>query len=265
MDQLLDRFETLGADAALFAPRLLGAIAFLVLGFAVAWAADRALRAICQRMQLDESSGGQQLQSLFTLTGLQTSPSGALRWLVRWSLIVVAVAQAARFLELDVIANLIDRVVDLAPIFLVVLVVAFAGAALSERLAKAASAAAERSGAVPPTIVAGTVRASILAGALALALQAAGVTADLPVIVLAICLAAALVLVIAALVIGARGLLENLLAARYVEEQYIEGQIVEFHSQRAQIRSIGLLATVVRTADGTDHTMPNAMFLRESI
>ena len=49
--------------------------------------------------------------------------------------------------------------------------------------------------------------------------------------------------------IGARGLLENILAARYVEEHYIEGQ----------------MATVVRTGDGVDHTTPNALFLKESI
>lgn len=265
MDQVIERFETLGADAALYAPRLLGALAFLLLGVVIAWLADRALQAICRRVQLDESSGGQRLQFLFSLAGFRTSPSAALRWLVRWTLIVVAVAQAARFLDLDVIANLIDRLVNIAPVFLVVLAVAFLGAALSERVSRAAHAAAERSGAIPPTLVAGTVRAAILAGALALALESAGVTADLPVVVLAICLAATLLLVIAALVIGARGLLENLLAARYVEEHYIEGQIVEFHSERAQIRSIGLLATVIRTNDGTDHTLPNAMFLRESI
>lgn len=67
------------------------------------------------------------------------------------------------------------------------------------------------------------------------------------------------------LIVGARGLLENLLAARYVEEMYIEGQMVNFREERAQIRSIGLMATVVRTSDGVDHTTPNAIFLRESI
>ena len=56
-----------------------------------------------------------------------------------------------------------------------------------------------------------------------------------------------------------------LFAARYVEEQYIEGQMVRFRSDRAQIRAIGLLATVLRTSDGADHTLPNAMFMRESI
>lgn len=78
-------------------------------------------------------------------------------------------------------------------------------------------------------------------------------------------MAAALGLVVSGLIIGGRDLLENLLAARYVEEHYVEGQMVNFRSERAQIRSKGLMATVVRTSDGVDHTTPNSIFLREAI
>lgn len=265
MEQLIERFETLGADAALFAPRLLGAAAFLIVGGLVAWLLDRAVGRLCRRFGLDDSGAGKQIASLLGLIGLQTAPSAALRWLIRWTVIIVAISQAARFLELDAVAGVFDRLVQIAPIFVIVLVVLFLGATLSERLARLGRSAAERNGSLPAGLVAGIIRGTVLAAALALALEASGVTADLPVIVLAICLAGALVLVVAALVIGARGLLENLLAARYVEEHYIEGQVVNFRSERAQIRSIGLLATVVRTSDGTDHTTPNAMFLRESI
>ena len=106
---------------------------------------------------------------------------------------------------------------------------------------------------------------AVLATAAVIALEAAGITAYLPVVVLYICLAGVLALIVAGLIIGGRGLLESILAARYVEEQYIEGQMVTFQSQRAQIRSIGLMATVVRTSDGIDHTTPNAVFLKESV
>ena len=118
---------------------------------------------------------------------------------------------------------------------------------------------------IPPSLAAVGVRVAVLATAGVVALEAAGVTAYLPVIVLSICLAELLALVVAGLIIGGRGLLESILAARYVEEQYIEGPMVTFQSQRAQIRSIGLMATVVRTSDGIDHTTPNAVFLKESV
>ena len=265
MQQLIERFETLGADAALYVPRLLGAAAFLVVGLLAAWTLDRLVASLCRRFALDASGAAEQLTRLFSLVGLNSTPSQVLRWLIRWTVLIVAMAQAVQFLELDAVVAVIDRATGIIPIFIIVLSLMFVGAMLSARLASAAQAAAERSGAVPPAIAGGVVRGAVLAATLALSLEAAGVKADLPVIVLATCLAGALVLVVAALIVGARGLLENLLAARYVEEHYIEGQIVVFHSERAQIRSIGLLATVIRTSDGTDHTTPNAMFLRESI
>ena len=157
-----------------------------------------------------------------------------------------------------------DDVGGVGPILLVVLSVLYVGATLSERLARAVHTAAERERTIPPSLAAAVVRVAVLATAASIALEAAGVTACLPVIVLSICHAGVLALVVVGLIIGGRGLLESILAARYVEEQYIQGQMVTFQSQRAQIRSIGLMATVVRTSDGI-HTTPNAVFLKESV
>ena len=158
-----------------------------------------------------------------------------------------------------------DDVGGVGPILLVVVSVLYVGATLSERLARAVHTAAERERTIPPSLAAGVVRVAVLATAAVIALEAAGITAYLPVVVLSICLAGVLALIVAGLIIGGRGLLESILAARYVEEQYIEGQMVTFQSQRAQIRSIGLMAMVVRISDGIDHTTPNAVFLKESV
>ena len=220
---------------------------------------------IIRRYEHNGSSGGKQLTQIGAMVGLETTPSMALRQLVRWTVLVVAGAQATLILELEVVASVIDRVVWVGPILLVVLSVLYVGATLSERLARAVHTAAERERTIPPSLPAGVVRVAVLATAGVVALEAAGVTAYLPVIVLSICLAGVLAMVVAGLIIGGRGLLESILAARYVEEQYIEGPIITFQSQRAQIRSIGLMATVVRTSDGIDHTTPNAVFLKESV
>lgn len=265
MDDLLDRFETLGADAALYAPRLLGALAFLALGALVAWGLSRLIGTLCQRFDLDESGAGRRVGQVFALVGLPSTLSIVLRRVTVWIVMLIAAAQAVRFLELDAVADVIDRAAAIGPVLLVVLAVLLIGAGAAERLSRAAGAAAQRSGAIPPALATGATRVAVLSATIALALEATGVTADLPLIILGICLAAALLLAITAALIGARGLLENLLAARYVEEHYIEGQMISFHGEQAQIRAIGLLATVVRMSDGADHTTPNALFLRDAI
>ena len=265
MDPILERFTSLAAQASVIGPRLLGAVCFLALGAVAAWVLDRVIATASKRLDLDSSNAGQRLAQLGALVGVKTTPSVAVRRLVRWTVAFVAVAQAALILKLDAVASVIDRAVWIAPTLVIVLVLLYVGATLAERLARAAQATAERNGALPPALVAVVVRGSVLSVSLLLALEAVGITVDLPVVILAICLAGVLGLVVAGLIIGSRGLLENLLAARYVEELYIEGQMVYFRDERAQIRSIGLMATVVRTSDGVDHTTPNAIFLRESI
>ena len=261
----MDQFSILGTDVALLTPRILGAIGILVLGLLLAWLLDRAVGMVCNRVGLDSSSGGQRVSQLAVMAGVTASPSMTLRRLTRWSVVLVGVAQAALVLELEAVSSVIDRVIWFAPVLVIVLVLLYAGATVAERLARAAQAVADRNGTVPGPIVGAVVRISILIAVVVIAMEAAGIAADLPVVVVAICLTGALGLVVSGLIIGGRGLLENLLAARYVEEHYVEGQMVNFRSERAQIRSIGLMATVVRTGDGVDHTTPNSIFLKESI
>ncbi len=265
MGPVLDQFALLGTDLAHLTPLILGAIGILLLGLLLAWLLDRAVGAVCNRVGLDSSSGGQRISQLAAMAGVTASPSMTLRRLTRWSVVLVGVAQAALLLRLEAVSSVIDRVVWFAPILVIVLVLLYAGTTVAERLARAAQAVADRNGTVPGPIVGAVVRISILIAVVVIALEAAGVAADLPVVVVAICLTGALGLVVSGLIIGGRGLLENLLAARYVEEHYVEGQMVNFRTERAQIRSIGLMATVVRTADGVDHTTPNSIFLREAI
>ena len=265
MEPVLDQFSIVGTDLAQFTPQILAALGILLLGLLLAWLLDRAVGMVCNRVGLDSSSGGQRIAQLGALAGVTASPSMALRKLTRWSVVLVGIAQAALVLELEAVSSVIDRVIWFAPLLVIVLVLLYAGTTVAERLARAAQAVADRNGTVPGPIVGAVVRVSILIAVVVFALEAAGVAADLPVVVVAICLTGALGLVISGLIIGGRGLLENLLAARYVEEQYVEGQMVMFRSERAQIRSIGLMATVVRTSDGADHTTPNSIFLREAI
>ena len=265
MEQLIDRFDFLESGAALLVSRLLNAAAILLLGVAVAWVVERILGVMCNRVGLDRSSAGRRLTQLSSAVDIDATPSVVVRKLARWTIVFASAARAALALELESVAAVIDRAVLIAPTIVIVLVVLYLGVALGERLSRAAESAAEKDNTVPPALAAGVVRGAALATTIVLALEAAGVTADLPVIILSICLAGAIGLVVVGLVIGARGLLENLLAARYVEENYIEGQMVTFDSQQAQIRSIGLTATTVRTADGSDHITPNALFLRESL
>lgn len=265
MEPLIEHFTELGSSIRDHAPSMLGALTVILVGLFASWFLGVVVRMLCMRFDLDHSHAGERIAHLVELIGVETPPSVLLKRIIHWTIFLIAAAQAALILEMETVADIIDRAAWIGPILVVILVVLYVGAKLAENVARAAQVAARRDGTLPPEIVAAVVRVAILSAAIVLAIEAAGVNANMPVVVLSICLAAALGLVVIGAVIGARGLLENLLAARYVEEQYIEGQMVTYRSRKAQIRSIGLLATVVRTEDGADHTMPNALFLKDSL
>ena len=97
MEHLLERLAVIWADASHFTPRLLGAAAFILIGIVAAWVLERMVRSLCERLRLDESSGGRRLIQLGSLVGLGTTTSMVMRRLVRWAVIIVAIAQAASF------------------------------------------------------------------------------------------------------------------------------------------------------------------------
>ena len=265
MEDLAARFEALGVDIVLYGPRLLGVIALLAAGVAIAWIVGRAAPAVAARFRLAALPGVAGLDALLKKAGIGATAGLVALRAVQAGVLIVALAQAARFAELETLGGVIARAADLVPIVLITLAVLILGIALSDRLAALAARAAERTGAITPGFAAALVRVATLSATIVLALEAAGVGVDLPVVVLGVSLAGALALLVVALVIGARGLLENLLATRFVEEHYIEGQVIEFRDQTAVVTEIGMLATTIRTDDDRDRTVPNAIFMREVV
>ena len=263
MEDLLAGFESIGVEIALYGPRLLGVFALIGAGAALAWVLGRLAPALATRLRLGDVPGVGSFDTLLEQAGIGVSAGAVVLRAVQAGVLLVTVAQAARFAELETLGSVIARSADLIPMILIALVVLVLGIALSDRLAAIVSRLATPSGVVTPGVAATLVRVVILAVAVALALEAAGFAVDLPVVVLGIGMAATLALLVVSLAIGARGILENLLATRFVEEHYIEGQVIQFRDQEAVVTEIGMLATTIRTADDRDRTVPNAIFMRE--
>ena len=264
MDELAAHFENLGVEIALYGPRVLGAVLFLLGGIALGYLIERLVRGLATRLQIKEIAGVKAADTLVAdLAGGVSAGTVALR-LVRYAVIGVAIVQAARFLELDALVSVMARTIEILPTVLVVLVILTFGAVLSNRLAGVAARAAERSGVIAPGLASMLFRIGTLAVAVTLTLEAAGFAIDLPVVVLGISLAAVLALLVVSFIIGARGLIESLLAARYVEEHYVEGQVLEFRGETVFVSAIGEIATTIRNQNDQERIIPNAIFMREA-
>lgn len=265
MEDLAARFESLGVEIALYGPRLLGIVALLGAGIALAWILGRIAPGLAARLRLGDIPGVRSFDNLLQQAGTRASTGMVALRAVQVGVLILALAQAARFAQMETLGSVIARTAEIVPTILIALAVLVLGVALSDRLATIGSRLAERSGAISPGFAAVLLRVVTLSVAVALAFEATGVAVDLPIVVLGISLAAALALLVVGLIVGARGLLENLLATRYVEEHYIEGQVVQFRDEAAYITEIGMLATSIRTDADQDRIIPNAIFMREVI
>ena len=186
------------------------------------------------------------------------------RRLVFVTVLVVVIAQASAVAGLGYFGNLADSIIHTIPAVCIGLGFLLVGIVAGRQAGRLVAAMAAR-GPIPAGFAGAATQAAIVAAAAVSAVDAMGISTTLPVALIALSVAALFGLAVAAGVLAARGVLENIAAARYVEETLIEGQRVRFRGEEAEVEAIGILATVLRTVAGTRVTVPNSLLQREAI
>ena len=261
MNDVSDALSQLVAGAGVSLMPLLQAALLLVLGYAGARLASRATAAAVQR------TGGNRLApagEALRNAGMGMDVPELAGRLIFAVVLIVVIAQASALAGLTYFGDLADNIVHTLPTVCVGAALLFAGVVAGRQAARLASALAER-GPVPPRLAGGATQAAIVGAGAVSAVDAMGIATTLPIALITLAVAALLGLVVAAAVLAARGVLENIAAARYVEETLIEGQPVAFRGEQAEVEAIGILATVLRTAEGARVTVPNSLLQREAI
>lgn len=180
------------------------------------------------------------------------------------AVIIIVIVQAAALAGLEYFGNLAGTIIQTVPTVCVGLALLLVGVVAGRQAGRLAAALAVR-GPVPPRIVGAATQGAIVVTAAVSAVGAMGIATTLPVALITLSVAALFGLVVAAAVLSARGVLENIAAARYVEETLIEGQRVRFRGEDTEIETIGILATVLRTDAGVHITIPNSLLQREAV
>ena len=178
-------------------------------------------------------------------------------------IVSAVIAQAAALAPLTYFGRVADCIVKTIPAAAVGLGLLLAGIVAGQHARGLAAAQAERSP-MPPGLAGGEAQAATLGAAAVGAADAMGIATILSVALIMLCVAAVFGLIIGATAPAACGVLKNIAAARYVDETLIEGQQVRFRGEEANTEVIGILATVLRTAD-TPVAVPNSLLQREMI
>ena len=196
--------------------------------------------------------------------GVSIAVPDVARRLVFVTVLVVVIAQASAVAGLGYFGDLADSIIRTIPAVCIGLAFLLAGIVAGRQAGRLVAAMAAR-GPVPAGFAGAATQAAIVAAAAVSAVDAMGISTTLPVALIALSVAALFGLAVATGVLAARGVIENIAAARYVEETLIEGQRVRFRGEEAEVEAIGILATVLRTVAGTRVTVPNSLLQREAI
>ena len=246
-----------------FLPKLVGAVAILLLG----WLIAKLLRSVVQRSirsgldALLERTGAQQA---LERTSMTSTPSEIVGGVLYWLVMFLFLMAASRVIGLTAVGDAITRILAYIPSVLSAALILAAGVFLARfvgNLITSAGTAANLSYARGLGAVANT---SIIVMVGVVTVEQLGVDAQILVTVITVTVAAIMAGMGLAFALGAREVVRGILAGHYLRQSLPEGSEVEVAGERGVVRQIGPIAT---TFEGTTRSfsIPNSRLLEEVV
>jgi len=262
-DILVSMVTDTAAGIISFLPKLIGAIAILLIG----WLIAKLLRSVLQRSirggldALLERTGAQQA---FERTSMTSTPSEILGSVVYWLVMILFLMAASRVIGLDAVSDAITRILAYVPSVISAALILAAGVLLSRfvgNVVTSAGAAANLSYAKGLGAVANT---GIVVMVGVVTLEQLGVDTQILITVITVVVAAITAGMGLAFALGARGVVSSILAGHYLRQTLPAGAQLEVAGQSGVLEQIGPISTTLR-GEGRSWSVPNRRMMEEII
>ncbi len=245
-----------------YLPRIGGAIVIFVIGYIVALLVGRSVEFVLKEVGVDRLGESTGLADTLTTVGLPPRPSRLLGRLAYAIVLVATLVQTVDAIGLDQLSLALRELLLFVPHIVLAVLILLGGAILGDLLGRAAAAAVNRANVLYHALIGTLVRILVLVLAVLLAMQQLTIDATFLLDVLLVVLGGAAVAVAIAFGWGARTTAENLVAARYVEQNFVVGDTVAVEGVAGTIERIGPTSAVLRTAQGGKVVIPNGVLAR---
>lgn len=260
-DPLIALYQRLAA----LAPNLVGAVVLLLAGYVLGKIAAAITRRVLARLGVDRLAESSGLAAFTRQWGLER-PLSALIGSVAFAFILLAFAiSAADALGLAAAGQAVAQVMLFLPKFVAAMAVLVLGLMAASWLAGLVRRAADNAGVeYAPTL--GRITMGVLAALVALvAVDQLDIRIVLLQEVISIALAALGVAVALSLGLGTRGLSSEIVSGVYVRDWLREGDRIEWNGQRATVREVGTLKTLLALDDGRELAVAHSRLLTEDV
>jgi small-conductance mechanosensitive channel len=248
-----------------FVPRLVGAVAVLLVALVLALLLQRLMARFLEGLGIDELFERTGAANSLWQLGYEGGPSRLLGTVLFWGVMLTGVAGSLSVLGLSSLESTMDQIVNLSGRALVALVILIAGIMSAGWLAELVAREAEQAGLRGSNAFRRVVFTTIVAVAALLAAAQLGVETYVVVLLAVVVLATVGLVTALALGQGLALLSSNIAAGRYVQDGTEVGDVIAVSGVEGTIEELGYASITVRSEDGHLYRIPNRTLLENVV
>ena len=248
-----------------FVPRLVGAVAVLLVALVVALLLQRLMARFLESIGLDELFERTGAANSLWQLGYEGGPSRLLGTVLFWGIMLTGLAGSLSVLGLSSLESTMDQIVNLSGRALVALVILIAGIMSAGWLAELVAREAEQAGLRGSNAFRRVVFITIVAIAALLAASQLGLETYVVVLLAVVVLATVGLVAALALGQGLALLSSNIAAGRYVQDGAQVGDVISVDGVEGTIEELGYASITVRSEDGHLYRIPNRTLLENVV
>lgn len=266
--QVVSSFTQFGEQLAAYGPKVLAAIAVVVVGYIAARLIGRLLTKLSEKLGLQFAAERSGLAESMRHMGIQRNVPAIVGTIVFWLLMCVFVMAAFKIVGLPEVSIAMSKVVQAIPNLLVATVIIVVGLFVASFLRGVVATSTDRIGISYADRLASGCYYTLALLTFILAFNQLGL--DFPLLnnmILIVCGGLALGFGLA-LGLGGREVMGGILAGYYLRQRVAAGDHVEVAGMIGTVREVGPVATVIETDEEglmNRHTVPNIKMLNEAV
>jgi len=268
MSDVMERLQQFGQglidSVVIWAPRVLGGIALILIVLIAAKLIERFVRGLLRRVKLDAGLARIGVSDTLSRVGLQQPASQLIARLVYWLVLFVFVQTAAEVLGLTPISNGIGAFMAYLPNLLAALLIMLAGSLGGQFAGKAVGNAAGNSGIEFASALGGIVSAVILVVAGVMAIGQLQIDTAIVRLVTGCTLAALALAFGLSFGLGTREITRNIIAGYYARKVFEIGRSLQIKGEEGELTAITPTQTLI-SKDGKTIAVSNSVFLEEVV
>ena len=246
------------------APRVLTALAVILLGYLVARLVERGLRGLLERVRFDTFLEKIGIRAALKRIGVHGSVSRAVARVVYFLLIVLFVQAATESVGLTTISEAIQAFFGYLPHVVAALVLVLLGSVIAEFASKAVAQSARESGIDYADALGRVVSALIFFVVAIMAVTQLQIETDIVKAVAIVVLSGMSLGLALSFGLGTRDVTRNILAGFYARKLFEAGEEIELKGEIGTLIAITPIQTLIER-EGKVVSVPNSVFLEEVV